>query len=58
MIYEWQYRPADEPIVAEVESGIYEQHVRVRQGDVVIDGGAQIGCFTKTVLERAGEIRR
>lgn len=53
MKHEWKFRPADEPIIAEVERGIYEKHIRVRPSDVVIDGGAQIGWFTKTVIDRA-----
>jgi len=56
MKFEWRRRPADEPIITEVESGIYEQYVSVRIGDVVVDGGAQIGWFTKTVLNRATRI--
>ena len=56
MKHEWRHRPADEPIIAEVESGIYEQYIRVRQDDVVIDGGAQIGWFTKTVVDRASRV--
>lgn len=56
MTREWRRRPADAQIIASIERGIYEQHVTVRASDVVVDGGAQIGWFTKTVIPRAARI--
>jgi FkbM family methyltransferase len=43
-------------IIREVWSGIYERDVRVSQGDVVVDAGAQIGIFSVKVADRAGRV--
>jgi len=54
----WRYRPEDFDcgIVTGVETGQYEERIRVRPGDVVVDGGANIGWFTKQIVDIAKRV--
>ncbi len=47
-------RLGDEHAKSDVESGVYERHYRMKEGDVVLDIGAHVGYFTELAAERVG----